>query len=530
MASNVIAAILNLQDKMSPKLIQCGKNWQNLSKEEQRAAQASLSTVNKWCKGVDKAIDRAAKWGAAVLAAGVVAGTKTGLSLSFDLETYHSQLETATKDTQRAGEVMAYAINLANKTPFEGGEMAKASAALEMAKLKTEDYLTTLGDTAAGSNRKINEVQTQFIKAFSTGQYGEFLDTINVSRQTFKDFIRENGLATNSIENTQIALKKFLDEKFGGGMEKLASTTKGAWSTITGSVKLSLARIVGMGVDGTVRVGSLLDRINGKANSIANQLVEWSEDGTVDKLADKAGKLFETLWSLGEGTYKFFSENSWARWSAAAVVGIVVVGKVLLGLLSTIATTIKNVQTLKTALSGLAKSFGFGKAASAAAAASGSAATGAASAAGTAGAAGAAGASAGALVRSAGPKIDMAQLFGQSRVSTMGMAGTKANIGSVGFAWKAGQLTGKWIDEGTSKGITDFEERLLSQRRRVRRNPFDTSKNYADQFRQGSAALGIQKERAQNIINVTVNGAEQSDDELAEKVARRIVEEIDNSW
>ena len=112
----------------------------------------------------------------------------------------------------------------------------------------------------------------------------------------------------------------------------------------------------------------------------------------------------------------------------------------------------------------------------------------------------------------------------------MGMAGTKANISSVGFAWKAGQLTGKWIDEGTSKGITDFKERLLSQRRRVRRNPFDTSKNYADQFRQGSAALGIQKERAQNIINVTVNGAEQSDDELAEKVARRIVEEIDNSW
>ena len=76
MASNVIAAILNLQDKMSPKLIQCGKNWQNLSKEEQRAAQASLSTVNKWCKGADKAIDRAAKWGAAVLAAGVVAAEK----------------------------------------------------------------------------------------------------------------------------------------------------------------------------------------------------------------------------------------------------------------------------------------------------------------------------------------------------------------------------------------------------------------------------------------------------------------------
>lgn len=528
MASNVIAAILNLQDKMSPKLIQCGKNWQNLSKEEQRAAQASLSTVNKWCKGVDKAIDRATKWGAAVLAAGVVAGTKTGLSLSFDLETYHSQLETATKDTQRAGEVMAYAINLANKTPFEGGEMAKASAALEMAKLKTEDYLTTLGDTAAGSNRKINEVQTQFIKAFSTGQYGEFLDTINVSRQTFKDFVRENGLATNSIENTQIALKKFLDEKFGGGMEKLASTTKGAWSTITGSVKLSLARIVGMGVDGTVRVGSLLDRINGKANSIANQLVEWSEDGTVDKLADKAGKLFETLWSLGEGTYKFFSENSWARWSAAAVVGIVVVGKVLLGLLSTIATTIKNVQTLKTALGGLGKSF-FGKAAASAAGnAVGSSVAGAAG----AGAAGT-GASAGGAAGTAGATA------AGSVLGTMGVfAGGAAVAAAGGYAayrqrkkqrdtWKAFR-SGDYYSADKLAGVkvVDLNTGIV---RDVIEDDYHTDNGKFDinNFTQRGM---VANDKPTNNITVNISGVQQSDDELAEKVARRIVEEIDNSW
>lgn len=490
MSSSVISAILSLKDGMSSKLITCGKNWNNLSEAEQRAAKSSFATVSKWANGIDKAIDRTLKLGAAMTATAV----KTGFSMGFDLETYRSQLETATRDTERAGKVMSYAISLANKTPFEGGEMASAASALEMAQLKTEDYLTTLGDTAAGANKNISEVQSQFIKAFSVGQYGEFLDSINVSRQTFKDFVSDNKLSTASIKDTQNALKSFLDAKFGGGMEKLARTTKGAWSTITGSVKLSLARIVGMGTDGTVRVGSLLDKVNGKAQSLANKLVEWSEDGTIEKLSEKFGGAFETVWNIGEGTVDFFSENKWAGWSLTAVAVTVVVGKAILKLISLTSNTIKNVGVLKTALAGLGKSFGAAKAAEATAAAS--------------------------------------QVGESLSTATLGTAGTQVGIASVGTAIGLGRVSQKVISEGTEKRLGEFREVLAGngKKERILASPIKSAASYANTYRDSYGARRAKAEKMQNTINVTINGAGKTDSELADVVARRILEELENAW
>ena len=63
MASTVVAAILALSDRMSPKLLECGRNWDKLSKAEQRAAKSSASTVHGWMKQIDKATTKALKFG-----------------------------------------------------------------------------------------------------------------------------------------------------------------------------------------------------------------------------------------------------------------------------------------------------------------------------------------------------------------------------------------------------------------------------------------------------------------------------------
>ncbi len=298
-ASSVIAAILSLSDRMSPKLINCGKAWDQLSNKEKAAAKSAMASMDKMQKKASSMISSVLKLGSAI----AVSAVGLGFSEALSLEKYRTQLETATKDTERASEVMRYAVNLANSTPFEGGDMVAASAALEMASLSTETYLTTLGDTAAGVNRSISEVQTQFIKAFSTGQTGEFFDSINVSRKSFEDFAKANKLSTASIEDTQIALKRFLDEKFGGGMANLAKTTSGAWSTITGVTKSALAQMVGMGTDGTVRIGSALDMLREKAQYFSGKLVEWQENGQLDKYAREIGSALSTVWDIGEKVF-----------------------------------------------------------------------------------------------------------------------------------------------------------------------------------------------------------------------------------
>ena len=82
---------------------------------------------------------------------------KTGLSEAFDLEGYKVQLETATKSTEKAAEIMKYSIDLANKTPFEGGEMVEASSKLEAMGISAKDYLSNIVDMAAATNKPIDQ-------------------------------------------------------------------------------------------------------------------------------------------------------------------------------------------------------------------------------------------------------------------------------------------------------------------------------------------------------------------------------------
>ena len=94
-----------------------------------------MASFNSMQKRADKFMSSTLKWGAGLAAVGLGIGFKE----AFDLESYRSQLETATKDTQRAAEVMTYAVKMAGATPYESGELVAASTALEMANLKAED-------------------------------------------------------------------------------------------------------------------------------------------------------------------------------------------------------------------------------------------------------------------------------------------------------------------------------------------------------------------------------------------------------
>ena len=128
MANRVINTILNLRDNMSGGLIRAARNTQGVSREMQSATRSVVAFKNKTVSSVTSAAKSMVKLGTA--AAGVVAtlAAKTGFSEAVDLEGYRLQLETATKDTQKASEIMQYAINLANKTPFEGGELVEGAS------------------------------------------------------------------------------------------------------------------------------------------------------------------------------------------------------------------------------------------------------------------------------------------------------------------------------------------------------------------------------------------------------------------
>ena len=169
MASKTLNTILSLQDQTSSKLVKVSSNFKNLSKEAQSASLSAQRSLNNLGKGIEKTVTNAVKKvGQIGIAIGGLAGG-LGLSEALNLEGYRVQLETATKSTEKAAEIMKYSIDLANKTPFEGGEMVEASAKLESMGLSAKSYLTNIVDMAAATNKPLDQATEAFIDA-QTGE------------------------------------------------------------------------------------------------------------------------------------------------------------------------------------------------------------------------------------------------------------------------------------------------------------------------------------------------------------------------
>ena len=317
MANRVINTILNLRDNMSGGLIRAARNTQGVSREMQSATGSAVAFKNKTVSSVTSAAKSMVKLGTA--AAGVVAtlAAKTGFSEAVDLEGYRLQLETATKDTQKASEIMQYAINLANKTPFEGGELVEGASKFEAMGMAAQKWLPLAGDMAAATNKSFDQATEALIDA----QNGELerlkefgITKAKILEQGEKMFagvqlVNNQGQIVNQ-EKFNEALVALMQDRFAGGMEKQATTMKGLWSTVTGVTKSALATITGITTDGSIRSGSALDLLKSKVQLLAGKLEQWQQDGTLDRIAQQfdqglakavetAGKAFD--WVVANG-------------------------------------------------------------------------------------------------------------------------------------------------------------------------------------------------------------------------------------
>lgn len=297
MAKN-INILLRLKDKFSKPLQGTTKQI----REQQRQINKATKVIQGYGNKANKVFKNVAKVaaGTASLLGGLT--VKTAFGEAMDLEGYKMQLETATKDTQKASEIMQYAIDLANKTPFEGGALVEGAAKFEAMGLSAKKWLTFAGDMAAATNKDFD----QSVEALIDAQAGE-LERLKEFGIT-KAMILEKGeelftgvqIANNkgqivNQEKFNEAMLALMSEKFSGGMEKQATTVQGLWSTITGVTKNALANIIGMQNDGTIQAGSLLDRVKEKVGELAEKLQQWQNDGTIQAIADKAGTAFDAI-------------------------------------------------------------------------------------------------------------------------------------------------------------------------------------------------------------------------------------------
>lgn len=324
MPNKNVNILLRLTDKFSGPLRMSTKEIKTARRELTRAN----NMISRWHKNSVAAFTKTAK--AASIASAAIGGIaiKTGLTEAMDLEGYKMQLETATKDTKKASEIMQYAINMANKTPFEGGELVEGAAKFEAMGLSAKKWLTYAGDMAAATNKSFD----QSVEALIDAQTGELerlkefgITKAMILEQGEKMFsgvqiANNNGQIVNQ-EKFNEAMLALMEDKFTGGMEKQATTIRGMWSTVTGVTKNALANILGMQNDGTVKAGSLLDSLREKIKLFSDTLTRWKQDGTIDAISAKFSAAFEKISAVVDWAIKHFDTLS-----KVAVVGIGVWG------------------------------------------------------------------------------------------------------------------------------------------------------------------------------------------------------------
>lgn len=267
-------------------------------------------------KAINTVIRRAAKLGATMAAAAGAFAIKTGLSEAMDLEGYKLQLETATKSTKKASKIMSYAIDLANRTPFEGGQLVEGAAKFEAMGMSAKKWLTLAGDMAAATNKDFDQATEALIDA-QTGEL-ERLKEFGIKKQAIVDKANEM-FKNHEIVNKKdqiVDQKKFnkalialMKERYSGGMEKQSKSLKGIMSTISGVMKSGLASIMGMQSDGSIAKGSLFDILKEKAEMLAEKVQQWQSDGTFTAIQQKVSQGIAKVFQWIEKLFRFLEEN-----------------------------------------------------------------------------------------------------------------------------------------------------------------------------------------------------------------------------
>lgn len=316
MGRKVIHTILNLRDNMSGGLVKAAKKVKGVNKEMLAATRTVERFQRKTADACSRAVRSLGKLGVAAGGAAAALGIKTGLSEAMDLEGYRLQLETATKDTVKAAGIMKYAVDLANRTPFEGGELVEGAAKFEVMGMSAEQWLTRAGDMAAATNKSFDQATEALIDA-QTGEL-ERLKEFGITKamivaqgeKLFRkvQLVNNKGQIVNQEKFNQ-GLISLMEDKFAGGMEKQAGTMKGLWSTVTGVTKSALAEMVGMTSDGSIRAGSAMERLKGGVSQLAGRLEQWQQDGTLARLGEQLDQGLARGLDLASRGFQWLAEN-----------------------------------------------------------------------------------------------------------------------------------------------------------------------------------------------------------------------------
>ena len=307
MANRVINTILNLRDNMSGGLIRAARNTEGVTREMESATRSVVAFKNRSVSALGSATKSFVKWGAA--SAGAV--TAAFLAMDSATEEYRiaqGKLNTAYEAAGYSAETAATAYNEFYQILGDTDTATEASQLLSKLVQNERDVTKwtrvaagvsgTFGDSlpieglieATNETAKVGQV---------TGVLADALNWVGISEDKMNERLERTS---SEAERNQTLLETLTDsysdaaDAFYRNNEQLVQSRKNqaALSAMTAKLgnasaiaKNSLARLFGVQEDGSIRAGSALAWLNDRAESVLAKFQEWSQDGTLDALAQK---------------------------------------------------------------------------------------------------------------------------------------------------------------------------------------------------------------------------------------------------
>jgi hypothetical protein len=196
------------------------------------------------------------------------------LTTAGDAEQMHLALETVTGSQEKANKLFGDLQQFAKDTPFAFPEIAQASINLEAFGLHTQDWITTIGDTASAMGKSVDQV-TQAVLDAQTGQY-ERLKELGVSASVEGDkltfsYMKNGEQIKTTVDRTNqdvinSTLQGIWNDKYAGAMEKQSRSFNGMWSTLQDNWNMTLQRMTGgvfdFAKEGLTHANLFFDRLN----------------------------------------------------------------------------------------------------------------------------------------------------------------------------------------------------------------------------------------------------------------------------
>lgn len=307
MANRVINTILNLRDNMSGGLIRAARSTEGVTREMESATRSVVAFKNRAVSALGSATKSFAKWGAA--SAGAV--TAAFLAMDSATEEYRiaqGKLNTAYEAAGYSAETAATAYNEFYQILGDTDTATEASQLLSKL-IQNEQDVTKWTRVAAGVSGTFGdslpiegliEATNETAKVGKvTGVLADALNWVGISEDKMNERLERTS---SEAERNRILLETLTGsyddaaDAFYRNNEQLVQARKNQAALSATTAKLgnasaiaknSLMRLFGVQEDGSVRAGSALAWLNDKAEGLLAKFQEWSQDGTMDALAQK---------------------------------------------------------------------------------------------------------------------------------------------------------------------------------------------------------------------------------------------------